>query len=853
MKTAKTILLVFMMLLVSNVAFSQTTIQVTVAQGLNSAIDFANANPGAADIIELVDSGMEYELAPVEILVPMTITGVDANNPPIIKAAPGIAQNDYITVDEDLTMNGVVIDGREISGTYSAYKYMFKVNNVPADNPINLEPELVVTNCTLRNVYANGDPNFDTDGNIFDISRTSYAAKVHFIGCTIENTGDEGIRSINAHKTPVHPNGTAIGSLVIRDVTFNNINGSAVKVESDGDSTTYDGELIIENVTFYNCLRRVIWERDYANSIMRNLIIANSKIGNDTFGGTDALISYQREGSVVANIDTFNISGIKANGDTVRLGNRPFRGETASWSNAAKVGDVEWSTVYEDDPMFADAANGDFTLQAGSPCYRQGHDGGPIGDRRWATNPPGPKTVIQVTVAQGLNSAIDFANANPGAADIIELVDDGGEYNLMPVAILVPMELRGLNPSNPPVIKADAAIDQNDFITVDHDLTVSNVIVDGQAIGGTYAKFKYMFKVNNPIGDPADLAPRLTVRNSTLRNVYRNGDPANDTDGSFFDISTNSWAGAVHFEGVLFENSGDEGVRSINAHKTPVHPNNGAIGALVIRDCTFSNINGSAVKIESDGDSLTADSPVLIDRVTFYNCQRRVIWERDHEYSIFRNLIITDSRIGNDTFGGTDALISFQRVGSVVSHVDTFNIAGIKANGDTVVINEAFRAEAGSWSNAALAGDVRHATIYNLDPMFADPMNGDWTPTNSGLDNLAYDGGLLGDRTNGQGAMTGIIDDSRISSIADRFTLDQNYPNPFNPVTTIRYSIQKSGHVSLKVYNILGELVETLVDEVRPVGEYQLIWNASNQASGMYFYQLQFGNELKVKKMMLLK
>jgi hypothetical protein len=85
------------------------------------------------------------------------------------------------------------------------------------------------------------------------------------------------------------------------------------------------------------------------------------------------------------------------------------------------------------------------------------------------------------------------------------------------------------------------------------------------------------------------------------------------------------------------------------------------------------------------------------------------------------------------------------------------------------------------------------------------------------------------------------------------FALAQNYPNPFNPTTRIEFSIPAQSRVELKVYNILGQVVATLVDEVRPAGAYRVTFNASNVASGVYFYKLIAGDFVSVKKMALLK
>jgi hypothetical protein len=85
------------------------------------------------------------------------------------------------------------------------------------------------------------------------------------------------------------------------------------------------------------------------------------------------------------------------------------------------------------------------------------------------------------------------------------------------------------------------------------------------------------------------------------------------------------------------------------------------------------------------------------------------------------------------------------------------------------------------------------------------------------------------------------------------FSLEQNYPNPFNPSTRISYTIAQSGLVTLKVYDVLGKEVASLVDEMKEAGSYTADFNASNLANGAYFYKLQAGNFSQVKSMMLLK
>ena len=91
------------------------------------------------------------------------------------------------------------------------------------------------------------------------------------------------------------------------------------------------------------------------------------------------------------------------------------------------------------------------------------------------------------------------------------------------------------------------------------------------------------------------------------------------------------------------------------------------------------------------------------------------------------------------------------------------------------------------------------------------------------------------------------------SPVLSSFALSQNYPNPFNSSSIIKYSIPKSSHVTLKIFNALGKEIKTLVNEVKHAGSYELNWNAANLPSGVYFYRLQAGSYVNTKKMILLK
>jgi hypothetical protein len=85
------------------------------------------------------------------------------------------------------------------------------------------------------------------------------------------------------------------------------------------------------------------------------------------------------------------------------------------------------------------------------------------------------------------------------------------------------------------------------------------------------------------------------------------------------------------------------------------------------------------------------------------------------------------------------------------------------------------------------------------------------------------------------------------------FSLTQNYPNPFNPETEINFSIPENNFVTLRVYDISGRLIKTLVDDFRTAGSFKVNFNSNGIPSGIYFYKLESGSFTDVKKMILVK
>jgi hypothetical protein len=96
------------------------------------------------------------------------------------------------------------------------------------------------------------------------------------------------------------------------------------------------------------------------------------------------------------------------------------------------------------------------------------------------------------------------------------------------------------------------------------------------------------------------------------------------------------------------------------------------------------------------------------------------------------------------------------------------------------------------------------------------------------------------------------------AEVPSAYKLSQNFPNPFNPTTTIKFDMKEKGPVTLKVYNVAGQLVRTLVDDVRDAAAYSIAWDGRNNigsdvASGIYFYKMETNGFSETRKMVLLR
>ncbi len=163
------------------------------------------------------------------------------------------------------------------------------------------------------------------------------------------------------------------------------------------------------------------------------------------------------------------------------------------------------------------------------------------------------------------------------------------------------------------------------------------------------------------------------------------------------------------------------------------------------------------------------------------------------------------------------------------------------------------------WSN----GDKIFIGAFGYGCYFSNDNGAGWALMNDGLTNLnvrtfAQRGTNILCGTDSSVWSRPVADfvtsvNSNTNQIPSKHVLKQNFPNPFNPTTQIRFEIPVSGLVTLKIFDVLGREVATLVNERKSPGTYDVEWNASTMPSGVYFYRLQAGKYAETKKLLLLK
>ena len=354
-----------------------------------------------ADTVLLTTSGFEYTTSDTFPLV--------INSPVVIMAAPGLAEKPILThsnpdtsssmeifrIQSTVEFNGIRFEGAldQPRGLKYALRYGdFEDTGTGQIHLADSDINITIKDCDFNSFHSEGDQ--DMQGNVLYFQRPLdvtndhiYAHKILIEGCTFTDIGDEAIRISEGEKYPFGTSGTiAYDTLIVRNCTFDDVDAECVRIYGDTDTSfvgpTYvDGLTLIEKVTAVNCAPRFIYAKNYRQTIVRDVLVANGRttsINRPDRG--DYTMHVQLSTSYIANIDTFNLYYTMYAEERIQSG---------------KGADHDESTIYGYDPDFTDAANGNYEVNA-PQLYSRGSDGGFIGDPRWATNPPAVGTDPQV-------------------------------------------------------------------------------------------------------------------------------------------------------------------------------------------------------------------------------------------------------------------------------------------------------------------------------------------------------------------------------------------------------------------------------------------------------------------------
>ncbi|MBI9071476.1 MAG: DUF5123 domain-containing protein [Melioribacteraceae bacterium] len=531
-----------------------------------------------------------------------------------------------------------------------------------------------------------------------------------------------------------------------------------------------------------------------------------------------------------------------------------------------------------------------------------------------------PGGILEIDSTWDFMDAVDFANNNSSVHTL--LLTTSGLYTTNKSGTvtsrhpLTIMAAEGLS-KKPVISNTDPASTEGtiDILRVFDDITIKGIVIDGST--NYSAGMKYAVRYSNSTApDTVKWGSNATFIDVDFRHLYDDGKETGD--GHAFKVDANMILGVVKFEGCTFNDIGYEAIRISDTEKWSIHPGytGKCFDSLIVRNCTFTNIDAEGIRYYSDLDPATPDAPVLVEHVTFNNTATRTMYLKNSGGAVIRDIIISNPRTSGH---GRDAdLMDAQGQTGIDTYISDINLFN---TGDVPI---------GTVDNV-----IDSATIYNIDPMYKDAANMDYTllPA-SHLYGLAHDGEAMGDlrwateiptsvsleilAENGNvtfsplpigktydpgtvvtvsavadtgymfvewsGDLSGSDNPASITMDGDKyitanfdidtgvedfdlpkeFALTQNYPNPFNPSTTIRFALPTQAVVSLRVYNILGQLVTTLFNnESMTSGYHNVKWNShqkdgSDIATGLYIYRLNAkglnGKEfVKSMKMMLLK
>jgi len=510
---------------------------------------------------------------------------------------------------------------------------------------------------------------------------------------------------------------------------------------------------------------------------------------------------------------------------------------------------------------------------------------------------------MEIDTTWDLRDAVLFANNN-SYIDSLILTTSGGLYTSTQapdVAVMKPLTIiakSGLE-EKPVITNSDAEMRNDDIFRVFDDFTLVGVVLDGghEMTHGP----KYGIRLRHYTSDTVKTATNITVQDCDFLNFFEDKDL--NKDGHCFKIDVDVAAGVVKFKDCTFNGAGYEAIRISDTEKWATDR---ALDSLIVQNCTFTNIDAEAVRYYSDPDPSTPDAPVLLEHITINNSATRVFYLKNSGGAIARDIIIANSRTsGHGRDGDLFDVQGNTGNPSAVSHINVFNTPDVPLKAtdgqvdstviwsidpqfkDTENMDYTLLPEShlyGMGHDGLALGDLNWATnepthvsltvliegegqvMVSPDPVGytydADQQVTLTAVADSGYKFVNWDGDLSGsenpatvdlDASKNIIAIFEEIISSVETELPTEYSLSQNYPNPFNPSTTIEFALKAAGHTTVKIYDMLGREVATLVDKEMTAGRYKIQYSDLTLSSNVYFYTIRSGSFKATRKMILLK
>lgn len=402
-KNISVVLLVFFMLFAFCTQNYASNIEVNDEYDLKLALNYAYESN--IDSLILVTNGGTYtteDTAELVIKKPLTIVAAEG-----LTEKPVIAHLDTSIIEQfivcnDLTVEGVIFEGG--GDLAHGFKYCMRFSHTPQDFPggqvfAKEGTDIKFRNCEFRNFIQDKVKNYVASYDGYEVGEghvikfqypeagepTLKGGTLLFENCKFNNIGDEAIRLSSIEK---YPSGEmpdrVVDSIIVRNCTFKNVYAECLRLYADPEPAenmqTEDAYVLMDHLTIDSCAPRVTFCRDNAGTIFSNSIITNARKARFYRSSrNDAVVNLQRDGSVIFNVDTINVTQAIdefERGDALHV----FELFEDEYPNEDTL------SIYGFDPMYEDPSNDDYTLKENSPAYKGASDGIALGNLNWATN-----------------------------------------------------------------------------------------------------------------------------------------------------------------------------------------------------------------------------------------------------------------------------------------------------------------------------------------------------------------------------------------------------------------------------------------------------------------------------------